>query len=59
MNNDAHPFAGYEPNAAAEQEDLGGDFNLAGAAERAARTGSEAIKEQRRRGSHHRGQDWE
>ena len=39
-NNDANPFAGYEPNAAAGQEDLGGDFNLAGAAGRATRTGS-------------------
>ena len=40
MNNDANPFAGFEPNAAAGQEDPGGDFNLAGAARRAARTGS-------------------
>ena len=40
MNNDSNPFAGYEPNAAADQEDPGGDFNLAGAAGRAARTGS-------------------
>ena len=40
MNNDSNPFAGYEPNAAAGQEDPEGDFNLAGAAERAARTGS-------------------
>ena len=39
MNNDANPFAGYEPNAAAG-EDLGGDLNLAGAAGRDARTGS-------------------
>ena len=40
MNNDGNPFAGYEPNAAAGQEDPGGDFSLAGAARRAARTGS-------------------
>ena len=32
MNNDSNPVAGYEPNAAAGQEDPGGDFNLAGAA---------------------------
>ena len=38
-NNDAKPLAGYEPSAAAGQEDLGGDFNLAGTAGRAARTG--------------------
>ena len=38
MNNDGNPFAGYEPNAAAGQEDPGGDFNLVGAAGRAART---------------------
>ena len=29
MNNDGNPFAGDEPNAAAGQEDPGGDFNLA------------------------------
>ena len=40
LSNDANPFAGYEPNTAADQEDPGGDFNLAGAAGRAARTGS-------------------
>ena len=32
MNNDPNPFAGYEPNATGELEDLGGDFDLAGAA---------------------------
>ena len=42
MHNDANTFAGYESNAAAGQEDPGGDFNLAGAAGRAARTGSGA-----------------
>ena len=36
----ANPFAGYEPSAAAGQEDLKGDFNLAGAADGATRTGS-------------------
>ena len=40
MNNDANPFAGYEPKTTAGPEDLGGDFDLAGAAGRAARTGS-------------------
>ena len=40
MNNDGNPFGGYEPNAAAGQHDPGGDFNLAGGAGRAARTGS-------------------
>ena len=40
MSNHAYPFAGYEPNAAAGQQDLGGDFNLAGATGRAARNGS-------------------
>ena len=40
MNTDANPFAGYEPNTTAGTEDLGGDFDLAGAAGRAARTGS-------------------
>ena len=36
MNTDANPFAGYEPNTTDGTEDLGGDFDLAGAA----RTGS-------------------
>ena len=40
MNNDANPFAVYEPNTAAGPEDLGNTFDLARAAERAARTGS-------------------
>ena len=40
MNNDANPVTCYEPNAAAGQGNLGSDFTLAGAAERAARTGS-------------------
>ena len=34
MNIDANPVAVYEPNAVAGQVDLGGDFNLAGAAEK-------------------------
>ena len=38
MNTDANPFAGYESNATGGTEDLGGDFNLAGAAGTAART---------------------
>ena len=40
MNTDADPFAGYEPNTTGGTEDLGGGFDLAGAAGRAARTGS-------------------
>ena len=40
MNTDANPFAGDEPNTTGVAEDLGGDFDLAGAAGRAARTGS-------------------
>ena len=32
MNNDGNPFAGCAPNAAAEPEGLGSDFDLAGAA---------------------------
>ena len=40
MNNDGNTFAGYERNEAAGQEDPRGDFNLAGAAGRAARTQS-------------------
>ena len=40
MNNDANPCAGFEPSAAAGQEDLRGDFSLAGAGGRAARSGS-------------------
>ena len=40
MNFDANPFAGYEPNTTGGTEDLGSDFDLAGAAGRAARTGS-------------------
>ena len=40
MNNDANPFAACEPNTTAGQEDLGGDFDLAGAAARVARTAS-------------------
>ena len=39
MNTDANPFAGHEPNAAGGTEDLGCDFDLSGAARRAARTG--------------------
>ena len=39
MNDDANPFAGYEPNTTGGPEDLEGDFDLAGAAGRAARTG--------------------
>ena len=35
-----YPFAGCEPNTTAGPEDFGGDFDLAGAAGRAARTGS-------------------
>ena len=60
MNNDANPFTGCGPIGSAGQEDLGGDFNLAGAAGRAARIGSVfevAITEQRRRRSHRRGLD--
>ena len=63
MSNDATPFAGYDPNTIAGEEDLGSDFDLTGAAERAARTGSVcvegAIKERRQRSSHHHGQGWE
>ena len=40
MNFDANPFADCEPNTTGGTEDLGGDFGLAGAAGRAARTGS-------------------
>ena len=40
MNFDANPFACYEPNTTGGTEDRGGDFDLAGAAGRAARTGS-------------------
>ena len=40
MNNDANFFTGYEPNTTGGPEDLGRDFDLAGAAGRAARTGS-------------------
>ena len=40
MNTDADPFASYEPNTTGGTEDLGGDFDLAGAAGRAARTRS-------------------
>ena len=40
MNTDANPFGGYEPNTTGGTEDLVGDFDLAGAAGRAARTGS-------------------
>ena len=39
-NTDANPFVGYEPIATGGIEDLGGDFDLAGAAGRAPRTGS-------------------
>ena len=39
MNNDANHFAVNETNTAAGPEDLGSDFDLAGAAERAAGTG--------------------
>ena len=38
MNNDANTFAGYEPNPIGGPDDLGCDFDLAGAAGRAART---------------------
>ena len=31
MNTDADPFAGYEPHTTGGTEDLGGDFDLAGA----------------------------
>ena len=40
MNTEPNPFAGYEPNTTGGTEDLEGDFDLAGAAGRAARTGS-------------------
>ena len=40
MNTDADPFAGYEPNTNGGTEDLGASFDLAGAAGRAAGTGS-------------------
>ena len=40
MNSDVNPFLGYESNATGGTEDLGGDFDLAGAAGRDARTGS-------------------
>ena len=40
MNTDANPFADYEPNTTGGTEDPGGDIDLAGAAGRAARTGS-------------------
>ena len=40
LNDDANSFARYEPNTTDGPEDLGVDFDLAGAAWRAARTGS-------------------
>ena len=53
MNSVANPFAGFEPNTTAGPEDLGSDFDLAGAAEKAARTGrciwKGAIKERHQR----------
>ena len=60
MNNDSNLFAGYEPNAAAGQEDPEGDFNLAGAAGRAARLevcSEEVIKAQLQ--FHRRGLNWD
>ena len=39
MNFDDNRFAGCEPNTSGGTEDLGGDFDLAGAAGRAVRTG--------------------
>ena len=40
LNDDANSFARYEPNTTDGPEDHGGDFDLAGVAWRAARTGS-------------------
>ena len=61
MNNDSNPFAVYEPNAAASREDPGGDFNLAGAARRAARTGSVFVESEikAQRHFHRHGQVWD
>ena len=47
MNTDADPFASYEPNTTGGTEDLGGDFDLAGVAGRAARPGSGLRKRSR------------
>ena len=57
MNTDANFFAGYEPNTSGRTEDLGGNFDLAGAAGRAARTGSVfgAIRGQLHHNSHRHG----
>ena len=61
MNTDANPFAGDEPNTTGVAEDLGGDFDLAGALEEPRELGvclEEAIKGQHHHNSHRHRQDW-
>ena len=58
MNNDANPFADDEPKTTAGPEDRGDDFDLAGAAGRAARTGS-VFGRSGITSFHRHGQGWE